>query len=385
MANAEEIRARVAAVKRDCSVYELAARFTDLEAPRPTRKSVAGLCPLHAERTPSFHVYVRTNTWWCFGCHQGGDVIDLVRKCLNLSFFEALAYLEGRSISSGTGAAYRACMHAPPLAESGEGREGTEDPANHARRTREGRAALTLATDLYAHALWDTPRAQRYLAQRGIPEEMALRWRLGYATGHQLLDALRRYHIPLATAFDLGLLAGQARQPFERFAGRLVIPELRHDRPIWLTGRRVHLKGEPAPAKQIRKYINTTGTRVLGGAMTVAGQLAAVVCEGPFDWLTLLKWRFPACYLAGDGIPTELLSWVSTARIVYLAMDPDAAGDLHLPALRHVLGERACTVRLPPHLDPGDLGVCADGYTRFHDCLLMAARRFGAAIEVQAA
>lgn len=50
-------------------------------------------CPFHKEKTPSFTIYRKTNSWYCFGCNEHGDVIDLVRKLQCLSFKEAVTYL----------------------------------------------------------------------------------------------------------------------------------------------------------------------------------------------------------------------------------------------------------------------------------------------------
>lgn len=59
-------------------------------------KTLFGLCPLHNEKHPSFHVYPATNRWWCYGgCGQGGDVIKLVRLLHDYSFREAVQYLIG--------------------------------------------------------------------------------------------------------------------------------------------------------------------------------------------------------------------------------------------------------------------------------------------------
>lgn len=52
-----------------------------------------GLCPLHEERTPSFRIYPNNNSWYCFGCGEGGDVIDLVMKTQGLSFSKALKFI----------------------------------------------------------------------------------------------------------------------------------------------------------------------------------------------------------------------------------------------------------------------------------------------------
>lgn len=60
---------------------------------RRTGKTSTTNCPLHDDRSPSFVIYHDTNSCWCFGCQQGGDSIALVRKLSNMSFIEAVKYL----------------------------------------------------------------------------------------------------------------------------------------------------------------------------------------------------------------------------------------------------------------------------------------------------
>ena len=59
--------------------------------------SLKGLCPFHDERSPSFHVTPAKGYWHCFGCQEGGDVIDFVRKIDHLSFAEAVEKLAART------------------------------------------------------------------------------------------------------------------------------------------------------------------------------------------------------------------------------------------------------------------------------------------------
>ena len=49
-----------------------------------------GLCPFHNEKTPSFTVYPDTNSFYCFGCGAGGDVISFIRRIDNLDYVEAV-------------------------------------------------------------------------------------------------------------------------------------------------------------------------------------------------------------------------------------------------------------------------------------------------------
>lgn len=64
---------------------------------RPASRGYSGLCPFHDERTPSFHVYTDTQSYYCFGCHEAGDIFTFLMKTENLSFPEALKTLADRA------------------------------------------------------------------------------------------------------------------------------------------------------------------------------------------------------------------------------------------------------------------------------------------------
>lgn len=56
-----------------------------------------GLCPFHAEKTPSFSVNAEQGFYYCFGCHAGGDGISFLRELHGLTFREALEQLAARA------------------------------------------------------------------------------------------------------------------------------------------------------------------------------------------------------------------------------------------------------------------------------------------------
>jgi len=60
---------------------------------RKSGKTLTGLCPLHQEKHPSFYIYTQSNSFYCFGCNQGGDAITFIRLLHDYSFKEAVAYL----------------------------------------------------------------------------------------------------------------------------------------------------------------------------------------------------------------------------------------------------------------------------------------------------
>jgi len=75
---------------RKADIIEIASRFTIL---LKRGQYFTGCCPLHQETTPSFTIYPDTNSWYCFGCCQGGDVLTLIQRVLNCDFKDAVNYL----------------------------------------------------------------------------------------------------------------------------------------------------------------------------------------------------------------------------------------------------------------------------------------------------
>lgn len=66
-------------VDRRLRLY-LETDFIDLEVGRRSARSVAVLCPLHREKTPSLFIWHGSRRWHCFGCQRGGTLADLVAR-----------------------------------------------------------------------------------------------------------------------------------------------------------------------------------------------------------------------------------------------------------------------------------------------------------------
>ena len=79
----EDIRAR-------CDIETIIQSYVTL---RKTGTNEKGLCPFHSERTPSFTVYPATQSFYCFGCGAGGDVITFIMKIENLDYRGAVEFL----------------------------------------------------------------------------------------------------------------------------------------------------------------------------------------------------------------------------------------------------------------------------------------------------
>ena len=75
-------------------IEDVAASYVNL---RRRGKNLVGLCPFHNEKTPSFCIYPENNSFFCFGCNKGGDVISFVMGVENLDFAEAVKFLAQRA------------------------------------------------------------------------------------------------------------------------------------------------------------------------------------------------------------------------------------------------------------------------------------------------
>ena len=85
----------------DADITQAKSRpISDLFAGKLTRSGqrLTGKCPFHDEKTGSFVIYTNQNSWWCFGCSEGGSVVDFVMKQQNLKFIDAINYLLNNAV-----------------------------------------------------------------------------------------------------------------------------------------------------------------------------------------------------------------------------------------------------------------------------------------------
>ena len=129
--------------------------------------NLMGLCPFHAEKSPSFSVSPVKQFYHCFGCGASGDAIRFLTEHLGLSFVEAV-----RDLAQGAG------LTVPEDDASPEERERRDTLR---QRRLSATAVLTRAAEFYRGQLRAHPRAIDYLKQRGLTGQMAARYGLGYA------------------------------------------------------------------------------------------------------------------------------------------------------------------------------------------------------------
>ncbi len=84
----------IAAIKDRLDIISCLNHF-GVNMPSRGRRMVITLCPFHEDKHPSFAVYGHVNRAWCYGCHKGGDVLDITRLFLNCDTAGAIAYWKG--------------------------------------------------------------------------------------------------------------------------------------------------------------------------------------------------------------------------------------------------------------------------------------------------
>jgi DNA primase len=274
-----------------------------------------GLCPFHAEKTPSFTVDPERRTYHCFGCAVHGDVFTWMETQEGLSPAEALKELAERA-----------------------GVELTRRAPEERKLEERLLQANDAAAFYFRQALRGTPRGKsvaEYLAKRGITLESVDTFGLGYAPDERdsLLAYLRKKGFSEDEGVAAGLIFKNERGLFDRFRDRLMVP-IRDRR-----GRAIAFGGRAMRADQQGKYVNSTQTALFNKSATLYGldragaairkEGTAVIVEGYFDTIACHQAGFSNVVASMGTALTEdqyrVLNDMKIERAI-VAFDGDAAG-----------------------------------------------------------
>ncbi len=336
--------------------------------------NMVGLCPFHAEKSPSFSVSPVKQFYYCFGCSASGDAIRFLTEHTGMSFVDAVTEL-----AQGVG------MQVPQEQVSPEERQRRQRLAD---RRLSLTAVLERAAEFYRAQLRDAPAAIDYLKSRGLTGRIAARFGLGYAPPgwHALAGVFADYEDPvldeagLVRNPDADKAGSGAKRRYDWFRHRVIFPIRAVDGQVIGFGGRVLDDSKP-------KYMNSPETAVFNKGRELYGLFEArqairergycLVVEGYMDVVALAQSGFAnAVATLGTACTAEHVQKLfRVTDSVVFSFDGDAAGRRAAAraleaALPHATDlRRVRFLFLPPEHDP-------DSYVRE-----LGAEAFEAAIE----
>ena len=330
-------------------------------------KTLVGLCPFHNEKTPSFTVYPDTNSFYCFGCGAGGDVISFIRRIDNLDYVEAVKTV-----------AQMAGMSMPE--------DGYDDTL--AKRRMRLLAANREAARFFNACLMDEKNrpALDYFLRRALTPATIRHFGLGYApdSWHALTEHLRSKgftyeEMVLANLVRRSDKNGKANY-YDNFRNRVMFPIIDLRGNVIAFGGRVMDDSKP-------KYINTSDTPVYKKSNGVfalnfaknANENKLLLVEGYMDVIALHQAGFTnAIACLGTAFTSEQANLLSRyAEEIIICYDNDGAGREATQRALAVLGKTGLKLRVVTMSGGKDADeiIRTHGKERFAELLGMAANK----------
>lgn len=305
-------------VKSKIDIVEVISSYIPL---KKAGRNLSGLCPFHSEKTPSFMVSPERQAFKCFGCSEGGDVFTFLEKIEGWDFRETLEEL-----------AKRAGVKLKDFKPTGASRE------------KEKLIEINkLASKFYKYLLAKHKIgevARKYLAGRGIGENLWDKFDLGYSPGgwENVSKFLTKKGFSLADVATAGLVIGRESRTgggyYDRFRDRLIFP-IKDSRGslAGFSGRLL------VDNKKEAKYINSPQTPIFNKSLLLFGlDLAraeirekneAILVEGEFDVLSTVKAGVGNVVASkGTALTDGQVALLSRlCERVILCFDTDLAGD----------------------------------------------------------
>jgi DNA primase len=340
-------------VKQQTDIVRIVGEYVKL---RKSGANWSALCPFHKEKSGSFYLYPATASYYCFGCHEHGDVFTFVMKMDSVSFPEAV-----RSVATKMGIPL-------PQREFSSPHEARE--AGLRKQLLEIHEAATQYFEQSLHSP-EAARAREYMSSRGITPETIKTFRLGYASEsfNDMRDRLSKFFSEEVLRAS-GLFSskeqgdGSSGPLYARFRKRITFPICNEQgKPIAFTARLLDAVDERSGPK----YLNSPET-----ALYTKGQVlfnldkakagikskdAALLVEGQMDCISLFMAGVDNVIATSGTAFTEHQARMlgRFTKKVWLNFDPDQAGQNAAEKTLGLLIEEGFEVRvvsLEGGLDP---------------------------------
>ncbi|WP_281527591.1 DNA primase [Ruminococcus champanellensis] len=290
------------------------------------------LCPFHSEKTPSCTVYTGTQSFYCFGCGVGGDVITFTKQIENLDTYEAIKLL-----------AERGGLEMP---ENDLNKDGAKLKLRILEMNREA------ANFFYRNLLQgQDKRGLQYAVQRGLTPKAIKKYAIGYAPAawDGLMKHLEGLGFTREEMLSAGLIRQNARGCFDFFRERVMFPiiDLRGN-VIAFGGRLIEGEGP--------KYLNSGDTPVFKKSRNLfslnfaknANVKQLILAEGYMDVIAINQAGFEQVVATlGTALTAEQARIMAQyATEVVLCYDSDSAGQNATHRAINLLSEAGLHTRI---------------------------------------
>ncbi|MCL1789236.1 MAG: DNA primase [Oscillospiraceae bacterium] len=276
------------------------------------------LCPFHSEKTPSCHVYTDSQSFYCFGCGLGGDVITFTRLTENLDYMGAVRLIAERS--------------GIPVPEDGENSEQAKAELQKRARIYEmNKEAAKFFVKIMLSE--DGKEGLAFLRNRGLTDNTIRKYGLGYAPNSW--DRLKRHMNSLGYSdvemIEASLLREKDGRMYDMFRARAMFPVI--DR----TGKVLAFSGRRIDNEKDYKYVNSRETPVYIKGDNIfsinfaknSKKKTMILCEGNVDAVMLNQAGFDnAVAVCGTALtPAQARLLRFYCEEVIFAYDSDMAGE----------------------------------------------------------
>jgi len=328
-------------VKQQADIVRVVGEYVRL---KKSGQNFTGLCPFHAEKSPSFAVHPTKQIYHCFGCGVGGDVFKFVMEMEKCSFPEAIRVV-----------AEKCGISIPrPKERSPEERKENQQRTVLVEMHREAQTFFVRQLE----GTLEGKAARAYLEDRGLDKDTISRFGIGYAPsgGDLLLRSLKQKYSEKLLV-ESGLVSrDQSGRLFDRFRRRITFPISNESGKIVAFGCRA--LGDDQP-----KYLNSPETPIYSKSNMLYHMDRAKEGIRRQDFAILVEGYMDAIAVARAGISNVVASCGTSlaepqikllgrfTRRVIVNYDPDAAGQTATERSLALLLEQDFEVRvlaLPP-------------------------------------
>ncbi len=338
-------------IKERLDIADIVGSYIKLDSAGSNLKA---RCPFHNEKTPSFFVSPSRQTYHCFGCDRGGDILSFVQEIEGVDFMGALQILADQA--------------GVEIKKEHQGSKSNKDNLF---------AVMEDAVSFFEKNLKSQKEVIAYLKKRGLTGETAKMFRVGYSLSgwSSLYDFLKDKDYSDASMEKAGLIIKGDKRCYDRFRNRIMFPIADvSGRVVGFSGRIFSTENEKtAPPQATRaqaKYVNSPETelynksRVLYGfdkaKMAIRKNGFCILVEGQMDLLMSHQAGFAnTVAVSGTALTEDHLKLIKrlTDNLI-IAFDADDAG---ISASKRgvdsalSLGLDVKITPLPKGLDPADL------------------------------